>query len=66
MLSLKHLIVQSINIYVSLLYISWESGVIALKKPGLVPKKSLPSKWATFATKYNIISAAAGVHTRHK
>lgn len=66
MLSLKHLIVQSINIYVPPLYISWESGVTALKKPGLMPRKSLPSKWATYVTKYNIISAAAGVHTRHK
>ena len=53
MLSLKHLIVQPINIYVPLLYISRERGVTTLKKLGLMPRKSLPSKQATHVTKYN-------------
>ena len=53
MLSLKHLIVQPINIYVPLLYITWERGVTTLKKLGLMPRKSLPSKQATHVTKYN-------------
>lgn len=56
MLSLKPLIVQSI---------SWERGVTTLKKLGLMPRKSLPSKQATCVTKYNITSAAAAVHAKH-